>query len=137
MRRSASCEVILLARKFAGTSPLKAILIWRHVFPASSETADSNWLADSRSTGSRRVRVAGGRRDEDCEVRRCPERCCVEREPERDEDERGEDERDEDSDDERPEVECERVPRRVDSPEVTARLPRSSLSDRIRRAVIQ
>jgi hypothetical protein len=34
-------------------------------------------------------------------------------------------------------VECERVPRRVDSPEVTARLPRSSLSDRIRREVIQ
>ena len=116
------------------------------------------------------MRVVGGRRDEDCEERRCPERCCDERdelEPlrddeerddppsrcveredeerddppsrciEREDEERDEEVRDEDSDDERPEVECERVPRRVDSPEVTARLPRSSLSDRIRREVIQ
>ncbi|MEY3656565.1 MAG: hypothetical protein RL114_923 [Actinomycetota bacterium] len=56
----------------------------------------------------------------------------VEREElERDEEEREEFEREED--DERPDVECERVPRRVDSSEVTARLPRSSLGDRIRR----
>lgn len=59
----------------------------------------------------------------------------------REDDEREDDEREpederEELDVERPGVECERVPRRVDSSEVTARLPRSSLSDRTRRAEI-
>ena len=85
-------------------------------------------------------------------VRRWPERCCEVRvasrdeldrdeerddvEPPREEDERGELEREEDGA-ERTDVECERVPRRVDSSDVTARLPRSSLSDRTRQAEIQ
>lgn len=55
--------------------------------------------------------------------------------PREDEEREPEDEREE-LDEERPGVECERVPRRVDSSEVTARLPRSSLSDRTRRGEI-
>ena len=90
-------------------------------------------------------------------VRRWPERCWEVRvvsrdelvrdeeredvEPLREEEERGELEREEfereEEGAERPVVECERVPRRVDSSDVTARLPRSSLSDRTRQAEIQ
>ena len=57
---------------------------------------------------------------------------------ERDEAERDEAERDdaEREPDERPVVECERVPRRVDSLELTVRPPQSSLSDRTHPMVI-
>ena len=87
-------------------------------------------------------RCCGARRwdEEDLVLEVVPPR---DEEPLREEDERElveerelEDEREEE-DVERPGVECERVPRRVDSSDVTARLPRSSLSDRTHRAVIR
>lgn len=72
-RRCASCDEILLVRKFAGTSPLNAVRIWRQRPPANSVTADSKTLLASRlACEGRRVRDAGSRRsdDDEEEVRR-------------------------------------------------------------------